>query len=137
IMQGKENHMTETNEKSKRIQDIITNRLSQYFSPEQLDPLTEPEIDILNDYFSNAQYRQLKNAPAEFIRGLVERHVKTVERQRLSTIPEEELESSLEYYKSISEEVEVVQCNKCHTDIAIEIKHKTLDATQYYNNPNL
>lgn len=129
--------MTETNQKSDRIKNIIELRLSKYFKPEQLDPLTEPELDILADYFSNQQYRQMKNAPAEFIKGLVSRHVKTVERQRLSNIPEEELESSLEYYKTIADEVEEVICQKCNKTIAIEIKHSKYDSVQYFGNPNL
>lgn len=130
--------MTETNQtRSPRVQEIIDSKLSNYFKPMQLQDLTDAEIDILNDYFSNQQLRELKNAPIQVIQSLVSRHVRTVERQRLTNIPEDEVPQMLEYYKETAEEVEEVICTKCENTIAIEVKHKEHDSTRYFNNPNL
>lgn len=130
--------MTETNQtRSPRVQAIIDSKLSSYFSNEQLQNLSDAEVDILNDYFSNNQLRELKNAPEQIIKSLVSRHVKTVERQRLTNIPVDELPQMLEYYKDIADEVEEVVCTNCKNTIAVEIKHSQYDSTQYFNNPNL
>lgn len=129
--------MTETNQRSDRAQGIIDSRLSQYFSDAQLSPLTDAEIEILSEYFSNQQYKELKNAPAEIIKSLTARHVKGVERQRLTNIPEDDLQSMLAYYSEVADEVEEVVCNNCKNVIAIEIKHPAYDSTKYFNNPNL
>lgn len=130
--------MTETKHKrSKRVQAAIDSRLSKYLSEEQLAPLTDSEVDILGDYFSNQQMKELRNAPAQVLQGLVARHVKSVERQRLTNIPEDELDDMLAYYEDVAEEIEIVHCTRCKNDIAVEIKHAEHASTNYFNNPNL
>lgn len=130
--------MTETKQqRSTRVQAVIDTRLSKYLSEEQLAPLSDPEIDILSEYFSNQQMKELRNAPSEVLQGLVSRHVKSVERQRLTNIPEDELDDMLAYYEEIAAEIEIVHCTRCDNDIAVEIKHSEYASTNYFNNPNL
>jgi hypothetical protein len=125
-----------TAHKNDRAQKLIDNRLSDYFNADQLAPLTSDEIEILSEYFSNQQYKELKLAPATVLKSLVARHTKTVERQRLINVPVDEVSEMLEYYKEIADEVEVVNCTKCGNDIAIEIKHPEYKSDQYFHNPN-
>ena len=129
--------MTETIKRSTRVQKIIDEKLSKYFSEDLLSTLSDAEVDVLSEYFSNYQLRELKNATPEIIKGLVSRHVKLVERQRLTNIPVDEYDQMIDYYKSLGGEVEEVVCKKCENVIAVEIKHPEYQSTQYFHNPNL
>lgn len=122
--------MKETNEDIKK-------RMSRYLSEEQISELSNTELRALNEYLSNQQLRKLADGSVKAIKRIVAKYLKSVERQRLSIIPTDEVEEMLEYYDDIAEEIEKVVCENCETLIAIEIKHKTLKSTEYFNNPNI
>lgn len=130
--------MDETPQKrTDRAQAVIDNHLANYFTEEQLAPLTNDEVDILSEYFSNQQLKELKSAPSQMLQQLVSRHVKSVERQRLTNIPLDEYDEMIAYYKEHADEIEEVVCNRCNNVIAVEIKHSEYKSDKYFNNPNL
>lgn len=96
---------------------------------ESLDPI---EIAVLKEYYSNSDLKSMRSLEVKTIQKRLRKNVKSIERQRLVSVPEDELEKLMDYYKQISDEVEEVVCQNCSTLIALEIKHKQYDSNEYF-----
>ena len=118
----------ETKDRSKQSQKIITDRLSQYFTEEQLSYLDDMSIEVLNDYFSNAELRDLKEATPAVLKAFIDRNNGNEVKRRLTHITEDEYESGelLDWYKDNCTDIEEVVDTLTGAVIALEVKHKTL-----------
>lgn len=118
----------ETKDRSKQAQKIITDRLSQYFTEEQLSYLDDMSIEVLNDYFSNAELRDLKEATPAVLKAFIDRNNGNEVKRRLTHITEDEYESGelLDWYKDNCTDIEEVVDTLTGAVIALEVKHKTL-----------
>lgn len=118
----------ETKDRSKQSQKIITDRLSQYFTEEQLSYLDDMSIEVLNDYFSNAELRDLKEASPAVLKAFIDRNNGNEVKRRLTHITEDEYESGelLDWYKDNCTDIEEVVDTLTGAVIALEVKHKTL-----------
>lgn len=118
----------ETKDRSKQSQKIITDRLSQYFTEEQLSYLDDMSIEVLNDYFSNAELRDLKEASPAVLKAFIDRNNGNEVKRRLTHITEDEYESGelLDWYKENCTDIEEVVDTLTGAVIALEVKHKTL-----------
>lgn len=118
----------ETKSRSKEAQKIIKDKLGKFFTEEQLSYLDDLGVEILSDYFSNHELRELSEAPATIIKGFVDRNQKNEVKRRLTRITEDEYESGdlLDWYKQNCSEIEEVYDPQADTVIALEVKHKTL-----------
>jgi len=118
----------ETKDRSKQAQQIITDRLSQYFTEEQLSYLDDMSIEVLNDYFSNAELRDLKEATPAVLKAFIDRNNGNEVKRRLTHITEDEYESGdlLDWYKDNCTDIEEVVDTITGAVIALEVKHKTL-----------
>lgn len=118
----------ETKDRSKQAQKIITDRLSQYFTEEQLSYLDDMSIEVLNDYFSNAELRDLKEATPAVLKAFIDRNNGNEVKRRLTHITEDEYESGelLDWYKENCTDIEEVVDTLTGAVIALEVKHKTL-----------
>lgn len=115
-----------TSERSTIAQQIIKDRLGSYFSEEQLSYLDDLGIEILSDYFSNRELRDLQDAQPAVIKGFVDRNQGDEVRRRLTHITVEELKTLRSWYKDNCLEVEEVVDPQSEEVIALEVKHKTL-----------
>lgn len=115
-----------TNDRSKEAQGIIKSRLSNYFTEEQLSYLDDLGIEILNDYFSNHELRDLQSAQPAVIKGYVDRNQSNEVKRRLTHIGEDELGELMGWYKENCSEIEEVYDPQAQAVIALEVKHKTL-----------
>lgn len=118
----------ETKDRSKQAQQIITDRLSQYFTEEQLSYLDDMSIEVLNDYFSNAELRDLKEATPAVLKAFIDRNNGNEVKRRLTHITEDEYESGelMDWYKDNCTDIEEVVDTLTGAVIALEVKHKTL-----------
>jgi len=116
----------ETKSRSKEAQKIINERLSNYFTEDQLSYLDDLGIEILADYFSNKELRDLQDATPAILKGFVDRNQNNEVKRRLTHVGEDELAGLMDWYKENCSEVEEVVCPNHNEVIALEVKHKTL-----------
>lgn len=115
-----------TKTRNKVSQKIIKDRLSKYLSEEQLSELDDLGIEILNDYFSNFELKEMVGSDASLVARHVQRHIAAEEQRRLSHIQPEEVEELMDWYMENCDEIEEVYDPQAEQVIALEVKHKTL-----------
>lgn len=119
-------------QRSKQAESIIKDKLSKFFTDEQLDLLDDLGIEVLSDQFSDSDLRDLQSAPSSLIKSFVDKKQTTEVRRRLTCIHPDEIEMLMPWYKENCSEIEEVIDPQTETVIALEVKHKTLN-----NRPNI